>query len=84
MGALAMFLFDATSGQRRRELIRDKALTAGRDVGETLSKGSRDVRQRLESVATQASQRMRGERSETMSNGRRDQRMGEQPMNTNT
>src|SRR6188508_1143267 len=51
MGALAMFLFDASSGQRRRELIRDKALGASRDVSEMISKGGRDVKQRLESVA---------------------------------
>ena len=75
-----MFLFDATSGQRRRELIRDKALGAGRDVSDILTKGGRDVRQRLESVATQATQRLRGERSDGVSNGRSDQRMGERAM----
>src|SRR5688500_10030529 len=53
IGALALFLFDATEGQRRRQLIRDKALQAG----ETITKSGREVRQRLESVATQATQR---------------------------
>lgn len=82
VGALAMFLLDATSGQRRRELIRDKALGAGHDVSELINKGGREVLQRVESVATQATQRLRGKPSEAMSNGRGDQRIGEQPMHT--
>ena len=82
VGALAMFLFDANSGQRRRELIRDKALGAGRDVSETISKGARGVRQGLESVATEATKLVRGERSEAMSNGRSDHRQSEQATHT--
>jgi len=82
VGALAMFLFDATSGQRRRELIRDQALGTGRDVSDTISKGARGVRQSLESVATGATKLLRGERSEATSNGRADRRLSEQAMHT--
>ena len=78
VGALAMFLFDSASGQRRRELIRDKALQASRDVSETISKGSRDVRHRLESVAIETGKRLRGERSsDGISGGQGDVRMGQ-------
>jgi hypothetical protein len=78
VGALAFLMLTGTAGQRRRELIRDKALQAGRDVSETISKGSREVRQRLESVAMEATKRVRGERSDGMANGLSDQRMSEQ------
>jgi hypothetical protein len=69
VGALAVFLFSGPAGQRRRELIRDKALAAGHDVSEMISKGSREVRQRVESVASDATKRLRSERSEAMPNG---------------
>jgi hypothetical protein len=68
VGVLAVLLFGGPSGQRRRELIRDKALQAGRDVSETLSKG----RHRLESVAMEATKRVRGELSDGVANGRSD------------
>ena len=77
MGALAMFLFDASSGQRRRELIRDKALQAGHEVSETISKG----RKGLESVAMEATKLLRGERSDGIANGRGAQRLGEKALN---
>jgi len=77
MGALAFLLLSGASGQRRRELIRDKALQAG----ETISKGGREVRQRIESVAMEATKRMRGERSEGMANGMGEQRMSERALN---
>lgn len=60
VGALAMFLLDSASGRRRRALIRDKALQAGREVSESISKGSRDVRQRVEAMAIETGKRLRG------------------------
>lgn len=74
VGALALIFLTGASGQRRRELIRDKALQAG----ETISKSGREVRQRLESVATEAARRVRGERG--LANGLSDQRMGEREL----
>jgi hypothetical protein len=65
VGALAFILLSGTAGQRRRELIREKALQAG----ETISKGSREVRQRLESVAMEATKRVRGELADGIANG---------------
>jgi hypothetical protein len=70
VGALAFILLSGTAGQRRRELIREKALQAG----ETISKGGREVRQRIESVAMEATKRVRGQLSDGMANG-----MSEQP-----
>jgi hypothetical protein len=77
VGALAFLLLSGASGQRRRELIREKALQAG----ETISKSGREVRQRLESVAMEATKRVRGERSDGTANGVSDQRMGERALN---
>jgi len=76
VGALAFLLLAGASGQRRRELIREKALQAG----ETITKSGREVRQRLESVAMEATKRVRGKRSEGMANGVNEQRMGEQAL----
>ena len=76
MGALAFLLLAGASGQRRRELIRAKALQAG----ETISKGGREVRQRLESVAMEATKRVRGGRSDGLANGLSEQRTGEQAL----
>jgi len=76
VGALAFLMLAGTAGQRRRQLIRDKALQAG----ETINKGTREVRQRLESVAMEATKRMRGERSDGIANGLSDQRMSKQAM----
>lgn len=64
VGALAYLMLAGAAGQRRRELIRTKALQAG----ETISKGSREVRQRIESVAMEAAKRVRGGR-DGMANG---------------
>lgn len=72
IGALAFMLFAGASGQRRRELVREKALQAG----ETISKGGREVVQRLESVAMEAAKRVRGQRPEGLANGVSDQRTG--------
>jgi hypothetical protein len=77
VGALAFMMLAGASGQRRRELIREKAQQAG----ETLSKTGREVRQRLESVAMEASKRVRGERSEGTANGVSEQRMRERALN---
>jgi hypothetical protein len=77
VGALAFILLSGTAGQRRRELIRDKALQAG----ETISKGGREVRQRLESVAMEASKRVRGQLSDGMANGRSEQVPRERALN---
>jgi hypothetical protein len=77
VGVLAFVLLAGASGQRRRELIRQKAQQAG----ETLSKTGREVRQRLESVAMEASKRVRGERAEGTANGVSDQRMRERALN---
>jgi hypothetical protein len=77
VGALAFILLSGTAGQRRRELIRTKALQAGHEVSETISKG----RQRLESVAMEATKLVRGDRSEGMANGRSDRRLGERALN---
>ncbi len=76
LGALAFILFTGASGQRRRELVRDKALQAG----ETISSAGREVRQRLESVAMEAAKRVRGERSEGLANGLSDQQRGERAL----
>jgi gas vesicle protein len=76
IGALAFMFFAGASGQRRRELVRDKALQAG----ETISKGGREVVQRIESVAMEAAKRVRGQRSEGLANGVSDQRMGERSL----
>jgi hypothetical protein len=77
MGALAFVLFAGASGQRRRELLREKAMQAG----ETISKSGREVRQRLESVAMEATKRMRGEGSEGVANGVSGERLGERALN---
>jgi hypothetical protein len=77
VGALAFILLSGTAGQRRREMIRAKALQAG----ETISKGGREVRERLGSVAAQATKRVRGELSDGMANGVGDERTGEPAMN---
>lgn len=77
VGALAFLLLSGASGQRRRELIRDKALQAGHEVSETISKG----RKGLESVAMEATKLLRGERSDGIANGRGAQRLGEKALN---
>jgi len=77
VGTLAFLLLSGASGQRRRELIREKALQAG----ETISKSGREVRQRIESVAMEATKRMRGESSDGMANGMSEQRMRERALN---
>ena len=77
VGAFAFMLLTGATGQRRRELIRAKALQAG----ETLSKGSRDVVHRLESVAMDASKLVRGVRSNGVANGRSERPMGERALN---
>ena len=61
VGALAMFMFDSVSGRRRRAIIRDKALSAGRVLSETIDKRGRDVRQRLQGAAIETGKRVRGE-----------------------
>jgi hypothetical protein len=65
VGALAFVLLSGASGQRRRELIRDKALQAGETISE--------MRHRLESVAMDAAKRVRGQRRERLANGLSDQ-----------
>lgn len=57
VGALAIFLFDATEGPRRRELIRSKALQASNSVSDIVSKGGREVKQRFAALNGRSEQR---------------------------
>lgn len=54
VGALAMFMFDPVSGQRRRALARDKALHYQKELVDTVETTARDVRNRAQGMVAEA------------------------------
>lgn len=59
MGAGAMYLLDPDRGARRRSLLRDKGVRAGRKLGEGVGTTARDVRNRSAGVAATLRSRLR-------------------------
>ena len=51
LGALLMYLFDPQGGNRRRALIRDKAVKFNRQARETMVGTAKDISNRAQSVA---------------------------------
>jgi osmotically-inducible protein OsmY len=58
VGGITVALLDPRRGAARRALLRDKALSAAKDVAETGSRRARDLRQRLRGVVYEAKARM--------------------------
>jgi hypothetical protein len=53
-GAALMYLFDPNGGNRRRALIRDKAVGLSHDVRDTVGKRSRDLSNRAKGLLHEA------------------------------
>ena len=51
LGALLMYLFDPQGGNRRRALIRDKAIKFNRQAREAMAGTARDISNRAQGVA---------------------------------
>lgn len=58
VGAALMFLFDPKGGNRRRALIRDKAVGLSNDVRETVGKRTRDLSNRAKGMLHEAKSMM--------------------------
>lgn len=65
IGAFLMYLFDPRSGNRRRALIRDKAVGISNDIQETLDKRSRDLSNRAKGLMHEAKSAIAGDTVET-------------------
>ena len=53
-GAAAMYYFDPVAGRRRRALVRERGLAAGRQAGQNIAGGLRDAGERVRGSAAQA------------------------------
>lgn len=59
LGAAAMYVFDPTSGKRRRATFKDKAVSLAKKEGEVFARAGRDLRNRAKAVAPKLSSAMR-------------------------
>ena len=55
VGAGLMYLFDPERGRRRRALLRDRALSLSNQTGDVLGRRARDLSNRAQGVAAEAS-----------------------------
>src|SRR5262249_58637899 len=61
LGAAGMYLFDPVQGRRRRAVLRDKFLHAGRQLTEAADTAARDLSQRARGVLAETRSLFAGE-----------------------
>jgi len=64
-GAVLMYLFDPKEGERRREMIRDKAVGLSNDLTDGVTTTSRDLRNRAEGVMHEVKKLTSGPQQQT-------------------
>jgi hypothetical protein len=84
MGAFLMYLFDPNSGNRRRALIRDKAVGLTGDITETIDKRSRDLGNRAKGLLQDTKAMFTGGAENEDANANEQQTAGKQKDQQNT